>query len=91
MIRRRFAALMFSLVLTLTMMPLSSLDVFAAEDVSNDEALQEICRQNGAASYVIYGAASGKSNPLRRIASINSNSFKVKQHCGCCTEKRKVL
>ena len=45
MIRRRFAALMLSLVMMLTMMPLASFDVFAAEEGSGDEVLQEIARQ----------------------------------------------
>ena len=45
MIRRRFAALMLSLVMMLTMMPLASLDAFAAEEGSGDEVLQEIARQ----------------------------------------------
>ena len=45
MIKRRFSALMFSLVLTLTMMPLAPFDAFAAGEGSNDEVLQEIARQ----------------------------------------------
>jgi len=44
-------------------------------------------QQNGAASYVIYGAKSGKTNALRRIAAVNSNSFTADNIAGAALKK----
>jgi C1A family cysteine protease len=44
-------------------------------------------QQSGAASYVIYGAKSGKTNALRRIAAVNSNSFTADNIAGAALKK----